>query len=113
MKRESSKNHVTHDNEEGIFQNNANAYPWQQIPHPMSPSPLLLSSSKTSLVNNHIHTPSIAFHLLPPNSARTGYTTEEALFISAQLSTDVVSVLQNVWVLAKLRKQHGGTQART
>ena len=55
-------------------------------------------------------------HCLPapsPNSARTGYTTEEALFISAQLSTDVVSVLQKVWVLAILSKQHGGTQART
>ena len=33
------------------------------------------------------HTPSIAFRHLPLNSARTGYPTEGALFISAQLST--------------------------
>ena len=30
----------------------------------------------------------IAFRHLPPNSARFGYATEGALFISAQLSTD-------------------------
>ena len=36
---------------------------------------------------------------LPLNSARFGYATEEALFISAQLSTDAVSALQKVWVL--------------
>ena len=46
-----------------------------------------------------IHTPSIAFRHLPPNSARFGYATEGALFISAQLSTDVVSTLRKVWVL--------------
>ena len=28
------------------------------------------------------HTPSIAFRHLPPNSARTGYATEGALYIS-------------------------------
>ena len=33
------------------------------------------------------HSPSIAFRHLPPNSARFGYVTEGALFISAQLST--------------------------
>ena len=43
------------------------------------------------------HTPSIAFRHLPPNSARTGYATEGALFISAQLSTDAVSDLPKVW----------------
>ena len=32
--------------------------------------------------------PSIAFWHLPPNSARSGYATEGALFISTQLSTD-------------------------
>ena len=32
--------------------------------------------------------PSIAFRHLPPNSARTGYASDGALFISAQLSTD-------------------------
>ena len=45
------------------------------------------------------HTPSIAFRHLPPNSARIGYATEGALFISAQLSTDAVSTLRKVWVL--------------
>ena len=39
------------------------------------------------------HTPSIAFRHLPPDSARFGYTTEGALFISAQLSSDAVSAL--------------------
>ena len=37
------------------------------------------------------HTPSIAFRHLPPNCARFSYATEEALFISAQLSSDAVS----------------------
>ena len=45
------------------------------------------------------HTPSIAFRHLPPNSARFGYTTEGALFISMQLSSDTVSALRKVWVL--------------
>ena len=46
------------------------------------------------------HTPSIAFLHLPPNSARFGYATEGALFISAQLSSDAVSALRKVQVLA-------------
>ena len=46
-----------------------------------------------------LHTASIAFWHLPPNSARFGYATEGALFISAQLSTNTVSALQKVWVL--------------
>ena len=45
------------------------------------------------------HTPSIAFRHLPPNSARLGYATEGALFISAQLSTDAVRALRKVRVL--------------
>ena len=48
------------------------------------------------------HTPSIAFRHLPPNSARFGYATEEALFISAQLSSDAVSALRKVRVLIRL-----------
>ena len=52
-----------------------------------------------------IYTPSIAFRHLPPNTARFGYATEEALFISAQLSTNTVSALQKVWLLIRLRKQ--------
>ena len=52
------------------------------------------------------HTPSVAFRHLPPNSARIGYVTEGALFISAQLSTDAVSALRKVWVLTRLWKQN-------
>ena len=48
-----------------------------------------------------LHTPSTAFRHLPPNSARFGYATERALFISAQLSTDAVSVPRKVRVLIK------------
>ena len=58
------------------------------------------------------HTPSVAFRHLPPNSARFGYITEGALFISAQLSTDAVSALRKVWVLVRLWKQPSA-QART
>ena len=36
----------------------------------------------------HIHTLSIAFQHLPPNSARFGYATEGTLFTSAQLSVE-------------------------
>ena len=46
-----------------------------------------------------LHTPSIAFRNLPPNSARFSYATEGALFISAQLSSDAVSALRKVPVL--------------
>ena len=42
---------------------------------------------------------SIAFWHLPPNSARFSYANEGALFISAQLSSDVVSALRKVRVL--------------
>ena len=51
------------------------------------------------------HTPSIAFRHLPPNSARFGYATEGAHFISAQLSSDAASDLRKVLVLIWLRKQ--------
>ena len=53
----------------------------------------------------YVHTPSVAFRHLPPNSARFSYATEGALFISAQLSTDAVSALRKVSVLIKLWKQ--------
>ena len=46
-----------------------------------------------------IHTLSTAFRHLPPNSARFGYATEGALFISTQLSSDADSTLLKVWVL--------------
>ena len=45
------------------------------------------------------HTPSIAFRHLPPNSARFSYTTEGALFIFAQLSSDAVNALRKFRVL--------------
>ena len=48
-----------------------------------------------------LHTPSIAFRHLPPNSARFSFATEGELFISVQLSTDAVSALRKVWVLIK------------
>ena len=44
-------------------------------------------------------TPSTAFRHLPPNSARFGYATEGALFISMQMSSDAVSALRKVQVL--------------
>ena len=49
--------------------------------------------------DTRLHTPSISFRRLPPNSAITGYATEGALFISVHLSTDAVSILRKVWVL--------------
>ena len=42
---------------------------------------------------------------LPANSARIGYATEGALFISAQLSTDAVGALRKVWTYT-VWKQH-------
>ena len=58
------------------------------------------------------HTPSTAFRHLPPNSARFGYATEGALFISVQLSNDAVSALRKLRVLIRLWKQPSA-QART
>ena len=54
------------------------------------------------------HAPSVTFRHLPPNSARFSYATEGALFISAQLSTNVVSTLWKVWVLIGLWKRPNG-----
>ena len=45
-------------------------------------------------------------------TARIGYATEGALFISGQLSTDAVRSLRKVGVLIRLWKQHS-VQART
>ena len=59
-----------------------------------------------------VHTPSIAFRHLPPNSARFSYATEGALFISAQLSTDAGGALRKVRILIRLQKQPSA-QART
>ena len=59
------------------------------------------------------HTLSIGFRHLPPYSARFSYTTEGALFISVQLSSDAVSALQKVWVLITLRAPLSGTFLHT
>ena len=72
-------------------------------PPPSIRSPLSCRPSCGALCRNWreqlAHTPSVAFWHLPPNSARIGYATEGALFISAQLSTDAVSAFRKVWVL--------------
>ena len=60
---------------------------------------------KLQFRHTHTHSLNIAFRHFPPNSARIGYTTEGALFISAQLSTDAVSALRKVWVPIRLWKQ--------
>ena len=60
-----------------------------------------------------MHTPSIAFRRLPPNSAKFSYATEGALFISAQLSSDAVSALRRVLVLLTLRASLSGTLLQT
>ena len=79
-----------------------------KMPHTMCPLQFCNLSTITAVVGGRvefgksqkwIHTPSIAFRHLPPNSARFGYDTEGALFISAQLSTDAVSALPKVGVL--------------
>ena len=57
-------------------------------------------------------TPSFAFRHFPPNSARIGYATDRAFFISGQLSTDAVSAPRKVWVLIKQQKQHSVQHAR-
>ena len=49
-----------------------------------------------------VHTPSLAFRHLPLYTARIGYATEDALFNSAQLSTDGVCAHRKVWVLISL-----------
>ena len=52
--------------------------------------------------NDYTAEESYSEHYIPLNSARSGYATEGALFISAQLSTDTVSALQMFWVLIRL-----------
>ena len=63
-----------------------------------------ISDSAWEQTQNWLHTPSIAFRHLPPNSARFGYATKGALSISVQLSTDAASTLWKVWVLIWLWK---------
>ena len=57
------------------------------------------TNSQRLLAQQRRHTLSIAFWHLPPNSARFSYTTEGVLFISAQLSSDMVSALRKVLAL--------------
>ena len=68
-------------------------------PQPTQNPPLPTSLLPTPAPREYTHIPSTAFRHLPPNSARFSYATEEALFISALLSTDAVSALSMVWVL--------------
>ena len=64
---------------------------------------MTIISGHVVLVSSHgVMTASLS-GTLPPNSARTGYATEGALFISAQLSTYAVGALRKVWVLTKLQ----------
>ena len=85
----------------------------------IKPVAVMADSSQTTAAEgvrsflNWCDTPSTAFRHLPPNSARFGYATEGALFISAQLSTDAVSTLQKVWVLITLRASLSGTFLQT
>ena len=67
--------------------------------HSLSPRscPPTRSAPPKGLSTDHI--PSTAFRHLPPHSVRFSYATEGALFISALLSTDTVSVLRKVRVL--------------
>ena len=60
---------------------------------------IVFGQSEVASPRGRSHTPSIAFRHLPPNSARFGYATKGALFISAQLSTDAVSAPRKVRVL--------------
>ena len=47
----------------------------------------------------NVYIQSIIFRHLPPNSARTGYTTQgELLYLRADVYTDAVSNLRKVWV---------------
>ena len=68
-----------------------------------STSSLFKSDSRTHLCQlsfqDSLHTSSIAFRHLPPNSTRFIYAAEGALFISPQLSSDAVSSLRKVRVL--------------
>ena len=52
-----------------------------------------LHTLRASLSGTFLQTPGIAFRHLPPSSAGSGYTTEGALFISTQLSTDAVGAI--------------------
>ena len=72
-------------------------------PHSQHRFPAPSSTLPASLSGTFLHAPSIAFRHRPPDSARFGYATEGALFISTQLSTDAVSAFRKVWVLIKLQ----------
>ena len=72
---------------------------------------MVIMKNKTAVKNSksdtdsYTHTPSIAFQHLSLHSARFGYATKGALFISAQLSSDAVSAFWKVRVLIRLWKQ--------
>ena len=62
-----------------------------------------LKRNKTLPRQYHLHdVPTQSpFPTLSLNSAVTGYTTKDTLFISMHLFTDTVSALQEVWVLIR------------
>ena len=80
----------------------------QGVPHPhfpfdvatVWPDKLALSLvPRAVLQDTLLHTPSLVFWQLPPNSAITGYTVEGTLLISAYLSISAVSTLCKVWIV--------------
>ena len=73
--------------------------PKQVFPSAVIANGALAGREQVISTEGPLHTPSIAFRHLPPNSARFGYATEETLFISVQLSSDAVNALRKVRVL--------------
>ena len=71
----------------------------REVPVYRVPVEVVVVTRAQAARHDRLHTPSTAFRQLPPNSARSGYATEGALFISTQLSTDAVSALRKVRVL--------------
>ena len=72
----------------------------RSVGHSLSPRSWMSTDAVSANITvEATHTPSIAFRHPPPNSTRCSYTTEGALFISAQLSSDAVSALRKVRVL--------------
>ena len=85
-----------------LHSNSEHRFPVPSLQTPSIPFryfPVPSSKLRASLSGTFLQTPSIAFRHLHPNSARNGYATEGALFISAQMSTDAVSALRKVRVL--------------
>ena len=61
---------------------------------------LTLQAQFVILLNYHTDWASLSDTFL--QTARSGYTTEGALFLSTQLSTNAVSTFQKIWVVIRL-----------